>query len=282
MRNDTLYVTDMDGTLLNTESRVSMVSARILNELAAEGAMVTVATARTPATVVPLLKGVDMRLPAIVMTGAATFDVGRRRYENVRFIERDAVEAALRILDEGGVRPFVYTLRSDQIIHAFHAEELSEAEVPFYSLRRERELKRFHLGCRVRPEDMSRTMLLFCVGEKERFEPIAERVSEAIGYRVMCYNDIFNDNAAFIEVFAPGVSKRSAVEDLAREVGARRVVVFGDNLNDLSMMEAADVAVAVENAYEDVKMRADMVIGTNNEDAVARWIYKDFTGYDWR
>ena len=59
-------------------------------------------------------------------------------------------------------------------------------------------------------------------------------------------------------------------------------MAFGDNLNDISMMETADLGVAVENAYEEVKKCADIVIGSNNEDAVARWIYRDFTGDDWR
>jgi len=49
-------------------------------------------------------------------------------------------------------------------------------------------------------------------------------------------------------------------------------VVFGDNLNDLPMMAVADVAVAVENALPEVKAKADVVIGPNTDDAVARWI----------
>ena len=50
------------------------------------------------------------------------------------------------------------------------------------------------------------------------------------------------------------------------------MVAFGDNLNDLSMFEAADVKIAVGNAKEELKDAADIVIGTNSEDGVAEWL----------
>ena len=53
-------------------------------------------------------------------------------------------------------------------------------------------------------------------------------------------------------------------------------MVFGDNLNDLSMMAVADLSVAVGNAFPQVKEAADIVIGRNDEDAVARFMEEDF------
>ena len=79
--------------------------------------------------------------------------------------------------------------------------------------------------------------------------------------------------------FSPGViSKASAVTALKSELGADRLVVFGDSLNDLPMFDVADVAVAVGNALPEVKEAADIVIDPNYTDAVARFIYKDFHG----
>lgn len=282
MNTKTLYVTDLDGTLLSSDSVVSVRSVDIINELIERGAMITVATARTPATVANLLADMCLSIPAIVMTGAATYNLVSGRYENVHFIDYEVVATSLRMFEDAGVNPFVYTLRDDQILHAFHASEMSNVEESFYVMRRDMKLKRFHIGESPKTADLARTMLMFCVGEKDIFEPLAARMSQAIGYPVTCYNDIFNDNKAFIEVFAPGVNKSQSVIRLADSLGASRIVAFGDNLNDISMMETADLGVAVENAYEEVKKCADIVIGSNNEDAVARWIYRDFTGDDWQ
>jgi hypothetical protein len=71
------------------------------------------------------------------------------------------------------------------------------------------------------------------------------------------------------------VSKAQAIQRLAKQLGADRVVAFGDNLNDIPMLKIADEAVAVENAFAEVKAIADITIGANNDDAVARFIAHD-------
>ena len=58
MKKKTLYVTDLDGTLLGGDSRISNASAEMLTRLADAGVMFTAATARTPATVQPLMRNV--------------------------------------------------------------------------------------------------------------------------------------------------------------------------------------------------------------------------------
>lgn len=56
---------------------------------------------------------------------------------------------------------------------------------------------------------------------------------------------------------------------LARQVGAERITAYGDNINDLPILNIADDAVAVENAVPEVKAVASRVIGPNTSDAVA-------------
>ena len=88
----TLYVSDMDGTLLGRDSRVSAASAEIISDLSRRGALITVATARTAATVVPLLSSTFTLPPAIVMTGVAFWnrsinrsDGGTRKPSSAQF-----------------------------------------------------------------------------------------------------------------------------------------------------------------------------------------------------
>ena len=54
------------------------------------------------------------------------------------------------------------------------------------------------------------------------------------------------------------------------------MTAFGDNLNDISMLNAADCAVAVSNAVDDTKKICDKIIGGNDDDAVAKYIL-DYT-----
>ncbi len=271
----TLYVSDMDGTLLGRDSKVSEVTAGIISRLTAEGALITVATARTPATVVPLLSSTLTEPPAIVMTGAALWDRRGACYSNVHFIGDKERADIMAVCHRFGLHPFVYVQTGECMLGVYHdGDRLSEAENAFYSDRANLELKRFFLKQRV-PDD-SRTVLWYAMGDPAAIFAAAEELRSVDGLSLSCYYDIFDRSLAHLEIFSAGVSKASAVVGLKSLVGADRVVVFGDNLNDIPMMEVADCAVAVGNAFDEVKAVADRVIGPNYEDSVARFIAEDF------
>ena len=63
------------------------------------------------------------------------------------------------------------------------------------------------------------------------------------------------------------------VERLRRRIRAKRVVAFGDNRNDIPLFRTADLAVCVENAAPEAREAADTVIGSNETDGVARYLY---------
>lgn len=275
---DTLYITDMDGTLLGTDSKVSATSAAILAELSRQGAKVTVATARTPATVVPLLRDCRLHVPAIVMTGAAfwNWDNGGR-FVDAQYIGEDDYKTLDEVLAAARVHPFRYIKDEDnETLTVFHAREMNAAEQDFYDARATLPKKRFELEREPCGDERRRCMLCFAMGGYKAIERVARIVEARTHCAVSFYPDTYDRSIALLEIFGAGVSKASAVRRLRANTGARRVVVFGDNLNDLPMMRCADVAVAVANALPEVKAAADIVIGANSEDAVARYIAEDY------
>lgn len=166
MNISTLYVSDMDGTLLGADSQVSEHSRSILADLSADGALITVATARTPATVGPLLRGCGMRVPAVVMTGAALWSA-HTGYSHVCYMAPDDVDTALQACAACGVHPFVYTMGPDGVLDVYHEAEapLNRAEQGFYEQRRHLQLKRFHLR---RELPAGRVRAPFCCVRSER------------------------------------------------------------------------------------------------------------------
>ncbi len=274
----TLYVTDMDGTLLDDSGRVSGVSAGIISELSRRGALITVATARTPATVQPLLCETFSRLPAIVMTGAALWDRQRQRYLQTMLIDSKSVATILEICASEGMHPFLYALNGGKILDVYHDGILSEADRKFVSSRIDLPLKRFHFNDpRGVKESMENAILVFAMGEYSKACQLAERLRGCLACSVSAYPDVYFQGNGIVEILAPQVSKAAAVERFAKEIGAERLVAFGDNLNDLPMMLLADVAVAVDNALDQVKEAAHKVIAANTSDAVARFIAADFS-----
>ncbi len=270
----TLYVSDLDGTLLNRNSEVSESSRMLLNRLIKEdGILFTVATARTPATVVRLLSGVETILPYIVMTGAAMWKDG---LINRRYMKPERAEYLLDVCRRNGISPFLYTYNdSDSILEVWHAVAMNGYERNFMRQRTGTPYKRFVISDTLPAGVADRTMLLFSAAPYRQVAAAYAEAQRRLPCSMTCYHDIFDPATGFLEVMAEGVSKAAAVKRLADDVGATRVVVFGDSPNDLSMRSVADLFVAPENASKEVLAVADCIADNNNNDCVARWIEVD-------
>lgn len=275
-KTKTLYVSDMDGTLLNSKSLLSSATKERLNALIAEGALFTVATARTPATVVRLMEDVKTLLPFIVMAGCAMWDNVAKSYQSVRHINKDCVEKIINVFEKHGNNPFVYHQDGNRIV-VNHIERMTENEKSFIMPRITTPLKQLETCASLSEMPTNNVMLIFSMGPFSQLRSIADEIdSEGIECSLNCYHDILVEGGGVLDIYLKGTTKAAAIKELAKKTGAERIVVFGDNLNDIPMMKAADWSVAVENAFDEVKETADEIIGSNDQDAVARWIDADF------
>ena len=267
----------MDGTLLNKASVLSATTTNMLNDVIAQGALFTVATARTPATVVGLMKDVRATLPFIVMAGCAMWDNAKQEYSSARIIPNDTIERIIEVFEKHDNNPFVYYKNGNSIM-VNHVEEMTKDELDFIEPRIMGSLKRLQTVKSLRPDSSyDGVMLLFSMGNFNELRAIANEIDElGIECTYNCYHDIFDDSKGFIDLYVKGTTKAAAIKSLANEVGAERIVVFGDNLNDIPMMKVADHSVAVSNAFDEVKQYADEIIGSNEADSVAKWILNDF------
>ncbi|MCL2548660.1 MAG: HAD family hydrolase, partial [Symbiobacteriaceae bacterium] len=82
------------------------------------------------------------------------------------------------------------------------------------------------------------------------------------------------DRVGFAMIMHREATKAAAVAELARIWGidAADIVAFGDDLNDIDMLNHAGVGVAMGNAVEEVKAIADYICPSNEEDGLARWL----------
>ncbi len=277
---NTLYVSDLDGTLLNSSSKLSDTTVERLNYLINERNInFTVATARTPATVTKLMERVRTRMPYIIMAGAAFWDNARREYSSVRIIDTSVIASLLDIFSDSYINPFIYRCHTN-CIYAHHIPHLTDNEQVFISERQVPSLKQMVYDNVLTADDEDGAMLVMSMGDYVELRRVADEIDRrGIACTYMCYHDIFDQSQGFLEIYAQGTTKAAAITQMAKETGAGRIVVFGDNLNDIPMMKIADCSVAVGNAFEEVKKFATEVTLTNNEDAVVRWIENDITSH---
>lgn len=269
----TLYVTDLDGTLLHSDQLVSSYSCNIINDLVSRGLIFSYATARSMITAQKATAGLNAQMPLIVYNGTFVIDnaTGKRLISNT-FPEPEAAEL-LDVLLSHDISPLVYSLQPDPTRSA-EVEKFSyipSAVSP--GLRRFLDSRSGDV--RDNPvfsaADLARGEIYYftCIDEPLKLASVYDLIRDR--YNCMYQKDVYSDDM-WLEILPKAASKATAIQQVKKLYGCDRIVAFGDGLNDLPMFEIADECYAVANAVDELKAIATDVIDSNNNDGVARWI----------
>lgn len=279
-----LLVSDLDGTLLNSKKSVTPHTAQVLNRFVAAGGLFSIATARMAYGCDRLLAEVDLRLPAVVMNGAALYSFDTRTYTEVQPLPVAAATAVAEAVNQVGAGAFVYAVDSGQMLLGYSRE--SDLEWTQYnSVRAQEALPPLALLGSDKWDRLGETIYLAVVGTQSQLADVAAAVAGTPGLSAHPYRNIYTDTDC-LEFSSTSAGKEAAVDRLQRLVGADRLVVFGDNHNDLAMMEMADHSLAPRESMPEALAIANEVIGSNDEDGVvtaieqhwAEWLPGDTQG----
>ena len=267
----TLYISDLDGTLLNENALLSKETEDGLNALAEKNVLFSVATARTHATVTKMLANVKITVPVILMNGVAVFDLETKKYVAVESISAKGKDVLFSVINNHLQSGFVYCIDNHELSTFY--ENTSSPNAKQFIEERERLYKKKFTKVESFSECMENNVVYFSIDDKK------EKLEKAYGVLCSCpelhvefYRDIYNTDHWYMEVCSATASKKNALIKLKASSGFDRVVSFGDNLNDLPMFEVSDEAYAVENAKDEVKQKATAVIGRNTEDGVVKFL----------
>lgn len=269
MGRKTLYISDLDGTLLSPEPAVTRKTAETINALAANGMNFTFATARSIYSAIPITSALKINVPCILMNGVSIYDIGNERYIKNEFIEPADSAEVLRAFARHGVKCFMYRI-DDGILTCYYSELTSRVMRSFAEVRKH-EYKKPFVQCRLEDHADEFAVYFTTTGPYEELYPVKQDIEKLPGVDIAFYLDVYN-NAWYLEVFSHKASKSNGLRFLREKYGFDEIVAFGDNLNDLPMFEQADIKIAVGNARDEVKAAADAVIGNNSEDGVAEWL----------
>lgn len=269
----TLYVSDLDGTLLRSDATLSTYTAETVNALVKRGMLFSYATARSNYTAGSITVALEKSLPVIVYNGTFILENGTGCILlSNSFAAQDAAQV-WRTFAAGGVYPFVYSHIGGAERASYLPDCLSPDMQGFAATRTEDKRMRPCVEESVLEGEVFHFVAMDCA---ERLLPIYEalRVTYPCYYTIDMYT-----KSPWLEVYPLGVSKANAVLQLKTLLGCDRVVCFGDGKNDISMFEVADECYAVENAASELKAIATAVIGNNNDDAVAKWLLEKENTY---
>ena len=272
--NCKLILSDFDGTLANSANDVPEEVIKAVNAYVADGGIFAVCTGRILSSIMPIVRRLGLKGLVVACQGSVIADIeSGKLVRNVRFTGEQVSEICAA-LEEMNANVQVYD--NDGLY-----SDLPEGE-------KHLSLYESIIGRTARHSD--ERLSRYVLHSAERFNKVAtlcrpeeqEGIYNALSSRFSQKYDVTCSASVLVEISPYGETKGAALKYLARHYGVpiERTCAVGDNLNDLSMVEAAGYGVAVGNAAQGLKRRAAYITVTNDEGAVARVIesfgYKNY------
>lgn len=266
----TLFVSDLDGTLLTSAENISPYSLEKLNAMIDGGMPFTYATARSLNSAAKAVWGLRQNLPVILYNGAVImepsggsmlynnpFNAGQREY--IRLAPSKVRSFPARLLFSEGTRTGLMgegTRNGGNCCAISRAAAATRGCIPWTAKAR----------------SMRAIFSILPVSTKRRgLDGLQQSVQTSLDLKTIFEQETYRTDW-WCEIMPAATSKGNAARALKEIAGAERLVVFGDGVNDFSLFEAADESYAVQNADDRLKAMASGVIGFSEEDAVAKFL----------
>lgn len=269
----TLYVTDLDGTLLTREERVSSYSIEKLNALIGRGMLFTFATARSSQSAQGAVRELQIHAPAVLYNGGLIYNFDTKETLFYSVFEEDWKWYVFSVLKERRIAFIVFGAAEGRERLAWY----TGYETPGIH----RYLFRRRGDARLSPADTVEELLkgyvfyFKCIGPREQLE-VAWNILKYDSRFICIFHPETYSSDFWMEISPRAATKASGVQFLRNYLHADRVVCFGDTSNDSDMFDVCDEKYAVRNADDWLKAKATDVIGYSEEDGVAKWLCENF------
>lgn len=260
---------DLDGTLTNEKKEIPSSAKEALMRMQEKGVRLCLASGRPPYGMVPLAEELQMAKHNGILlcyNGGHVEDCSTG--ETLTEIRLD--EALLPELKEWQEKSgmTLMTYYKDKI----YTENPDSPYVQQSSRNNKMEVVKVSDFVNDTPRPINKCLL---VGSPEIAPLWEQRLAEAMEGRM----DICRSTPYFIELLPLGIDKGSSLEKLMKTLGmsVEEMMAFGDSFNDITMIKAAGIGIAMGNGEEALKAVADYVTGTNDGDGIAQAIehFKD-------
>ena len=273
----TLYVTDLDGTLMRNDKSVSDYTVNTINRLIDCGLHFTYATARTISSSSEITSRIKINIPVITRNGTVLADQKTKELIEVAKFKKDATEKLRKLLSGDKICGFVTSIQDNQEFKTYLADLEYNAGFQNYldEHKEDKRLRAVHDYDELFNGDVC---YITIIGDKEKLDTVYDKVKLSDEWVSVYQKDVYRPEY-WLEICPKKATKAYAIKRICELCDCNRIVVFGDSLNDISMFEAADEAYAVENAMRELKDIATEIISGNEEDGVARWLEKKYANH---
>lgn len=221
-----LFVSGLDDTLLSSQNNISDYGKVELNRMLEDGLTFTLSTMRTPASLMEPMRNIRLKLPVIVMDGAALFNLKEKRYELVYVISAELSQKILAFLKEWQQPSFINVVVDDLLMIYYE-----DTEIPAYNAIVDNLRSSPYRNYIKRPLPKDEEVVYFMlIDSKERILRIYEALmkEEFVKYlKILCYDSTDYEGMAYIKIYNHNASKEHMLEYLKNRLNVNETVTFG-------------------------------------------------------
>jgi 5-amino-6-(5-phospho-D-ribitylamino)uracil phosphatase len=277
MIEDTIYISDLDMTLLNSQAILSPFAKLNINNFIKSGVNFTIASARSVKSIQPILEGVDLQLPVIEFNGAFISDLKTGHHKVINALDQFALNGIRSTLSKYKQNYFLstYDRKDDKLYYSKITNSGEKWYVEDRTLKKDPRLNRTD---DINKHFSENVVCFTIIDTRENLEPLFDEFSSCnANIEIHFQENEYSAGWFWLTLHSNLATKDQAIDDLLQlcNMVEANVVAFGDNTNDIKMLKYASKAVAVENACNDLKEIADITIGNNEDDSVIKYIAKE-------
>lgn len=223
---DILFISGIDDTLMSHGQSLSSYSLVQLNRMLSQGVNFTVSTRHTPAAIIELLHGVNLKLPVITMDGAAIYDTNTHEYLHAYVISRKTSQNLKTFLDGFGVNYFINMIIDNMLVIQYK-ELINTAEQKLYKSLHTSPFRNYTTTDLL---SESRCIYFMLINKTEIIEKIYTALQNT-GFshllRIVSYESKDYQGYSYIKIYNKNANRENMIEYLKNITGLKRTVTFG-------------------------------------------------------
>ena len=263
MKKYRLIVFDIDGTLQNSRHEISSYSVEVIHRLQSRGIQISICTGKTLPAVKPLAEKLNIQIP-IIMGNGPILQYSNGQIIHTSFFKEETVRRVIELISACDAD---ITVLTPETIFVRRITDQVKAMMSFggpYP----REISSWDLM----QKDVQRVIkfVILNMGGAAALQPVADALKNHLDGQV----SYFPTMPYMLEILPPGENKASGLRRLAEylKIEPSEIIAIGDGDNDVVMLELAGLGVAVANATQACKAKADIIIESNDEDGPTRFL----------